>query len=105
MGASRRTVMSAVRTCSAARLPLAPVSSVLFVHSAFLHFPQRKAPGCRPAHDSLTPPTIRAHQADDKFANYTPKIGILFPGQGAQSVGMAKVRPPLSLAWRQRRAQ
>eukprot|EP00873_Tetraselmis_striata_P029908 jgi/Tetstr1/450172/TSEL_037213.t1 len=28
--------------------------------------------------------------ADDKFANYTPKIGILFPGQGAQSVGMAK---------------
>lgn len=29
--------------------------------------------------------------ADAKFANYTAKRAFLFPGQGAQSVGMAKV--------------
>lgn len=28
--------------------------------------------------------------ADDKFAGYKPTIAALFPGQGAQSVGMAK---------------
>jgi malonyl CoA-acyl carrier protein transacylase len=31
-------------------------------------------------------------QADDKFADYAPKTAFLFPGQGAQTVGMAKVR-------------
>lgn len=44
-------------------------------------------------------------QADDKFANYAPKTAFLFPGQGAQKVGMAKVRrqPPMfvpPLRWR-----
>lgn len=29
--------------------------------------------------------------ADAKYANYTAKKAFLFPGQGAQSVGMAKV--------------
>lgn len=29
--------------------------------------------------------------ADDKFANYKPTTAFFFPGQGAQSVGMAKV--------------
>ena len=28
---------------------------------------------------------------DDKFTNYQPKRAFLFPGQGAQTVGMAKV--------------
>jgi acyl transferase domain-containing protein len=31
-------------------------------------------------------------QADDAFANYEPKAAFLFPGQGAQTVGMAQVR-------------
>ena len=30
-------------------------------------------------------------QADDKFAGYEPKTAFFFPGQGAQTVGMAKV--------------
>jgi len=29
--------------------------------------------------------------ADDKFAAYKPTTAFFFPGQGAQSVGMAKV--------------
>lgn len=29
---------------------------------------------------------------DDRFADYEPKRAFLFPGQGAQTVGMAKVR-------------
>lgn len=29
--------------------------------------------------------------ADDKFAEYKPTTAFFFPGQGAQSVGMAKV--------------
>ncbi len=29
--------------------------------------------------------------ADDKFADYKPTTAFFFPGQGAQSVGMAKV--------------
>ena len=28
--------------------------------------------------------------ADDKFADYKPRVAFLFPGQGAQTVGMAK---------------
>lgn len=30
--------------------------------------------------------------ADDKFADYKPTTAFFFPGQGAQSVGMAKAR-------------
>lgn len=33
---------------------------------------------------------VRARAADDAFANYEPKTAFLFPGQGAQTVGMAK---------------
>lgn len=33
-------------------------------------------------------------QADDQFSDYAPKVAFLFPGQGAQTVGMAKVRCP-----------
>jgi hypothetical protein len=33
-------------------------------------------------------------QADDKFEDYEPRTAFFFPGQGAQTVGMAKVRPP-----------
>lgn len=33
---------------------------------------------------------IRARAADDAFANYAPRNAFLFPGQGAQTVGMAK---------------
>jgi len=29
--------------------------------------------------------------ADNDFASYVPKTAFLFPGQGAQTVGMAKV--------------
>lgn len=29
--------------------------------------------------------------SDSKFAQYTPGTAFLFPGQGAQTVGMAKV--------------
>jgi hypothetical protein len=40
------------------------------------------------------PPTNTRHfqaSADAKFADYQPKFAFFFPGQGAQSVGMAKV--------------
>lgn len=41
------------------------------------------------------PRTLSTHPpqtaADAKYANYTAKKAFLFPGQGAQSVGMAKV--------------
>ena len=33
---------------------------------------------------------VAARAADDKFANYAPKTAFLFPGQGAQTVGMCK---------------
>ena len=29
----------------------------------------------------------------NNFADYKPTVGFYFPGQGAQTVGMAKVRP------------
>ena len=29
--------------------------------------------------------------ADAKFADYAPKLAFFFPGQGAQTIGMAKV--------------
>ena len=38
------------------------------------------------------PTTRPASAADAKFDDYKPKFGFFFPGQGAQSVGMAKVR-------------
>ena len=31
--------------------------------------------------------------ADERFSDYKPTKAFLFPGQGAQTVGMAKVRP------------
>ena len=31
---------------------------------------------------------------DNDFSAYAPKTAFLFPGQGAQSLGMAKARPP-----------
>jgi [acyl-carrier-protein] S-malonyltransferase len=31
-------------------------------------------------------------QKDDRFADYKPTTAFLFPGQGAQTVGMAGVR-------------
>jgi acyl transferase domain-containing protein len=34
---------------------------------------------------------VQASSADDKFADYKPSVAFLFPGQGAQAVGMAKV--------------
>lgn len=34
---------------------------------------------------------VDAATADTKFADYKPKVAFFFPGQGAQSVGMAKV--------------
>lgn len=34
---------------------------------------------------------LQASSADDKFADYQPTTAFLFPGQGAQTVGMAKV--------------
>jgi malonyl CoA-acyl carrier protein transacylase len=45
-----------------------------------------------------TPPAAATTDAptsatDNDFATYTPKIAFLFPGQGAQTVGMAKARP------------
>lgn len=33
----------------------------------------------------------QASSADEKFADYKPTTAFLFPGQGAQTVGMAKV--------------
>jgi hypothetical protein len=37
-------------------------------------------------------PCLLQASADDKFADYKPTTAFFFPGQGAQSVGMAKVR-------------
>lgn len=37
-------------------------------------------------------------QADDKFAGYKPTVAFFFPGQGAQTVGMAQVRHELQNA-------
>jgi [acyl-carrier-protein] S-malonyltransferase len=37
-------------------------------------------------------PVLLQASADDKFADYKPTTAFFFPGQGAQSVGMAKVR-------------
>lgn len=34
---------------------------------------------------------VQGSSADDKFADYQPSVAFLFPGQGAQAVGMAKV--------------
>jgi hypothetical protein len=45
---------------------------------------------CR--HHPCTKPSTHQASADDKFANYKPTTAFFFPGQGAQSVGMAKVR-------------
>jgi [acyl-carrier-protein] S-malonyltransferase len=46
------------------------------------------------AHAALPPPTKKNPSkqagADDQFADYKPTTAFLFPGQGAQSVGMAK---------------
>jgi acyl transferase domain-containing protein len=41
-------------------------------------------------HEALS--YLQASPADDKFADYEPSLAFLFPGQGAQAVGMAKVR-------------
>lgn len=38
-----------------------------------------------------TTPVLPQASADDKFADYKPTTAFFFPGQGAQSVGMAKV--------------
>jgi [acyl-carrier-protein] S-malonyltransferase len=35
---------------------------------------------------------VQGSAADDKFADYHPGVAFLFPGQGAQAVGMAKVQ-------------
>jgi acyl transferase domain-containing protein len=45
-----------------------------------------------PPSRTLTPLNHRQAAADAKFADYKPTTAFLFPGQGAQSVGMAKVR-------------
>jgi hypothetical protein len=37
--------------------------------------------------------------ADDKFADYKPTTAFFFPGQGAQSVGMAKVGEQWGHLW------
>eukprot|EP00951_Prasinocladus_malaysianus_P021584 scaffold178591_cov35-Prasinocladus_malaysianus.AAC.1 len=39
------------------------------------------------------PVCVDSSQTDGKFKDYAPKTAFLFPGQGAQSVGMAKVGP------------
>jgi acyl transferase domain-containing protein len=39
--------------------------------------------------------------ADDKFADYKPTTAFFFPGQGAQSVGMAKVQLAEAPTWLQ----
>lgn len=36
---------------------------------------------------------------DDRFADYQPKRAFLFPGQGAQTVGMAKVIKSHHMIW------
>lgn len=36
-------------------------------------------------------------QADDEFKEYKPKLAFFFPGQGAQTVGMAEARSPTAL--------
>lgn len=41
--------------------------------------------------------------ADNDFASYVPKTAFLFPGQGAQTVGMAKVSPVPALPCTRRR--
>ena len=37
---------------------------------------------------------LQASTGDEQFADYKPKTAFLFPGQGAQTVGMAAVGPP-----------
>ena len=36
--------------------------------------------------------------SDTKFADYKPHVAFFFPGQGAQTVGMAKVNAGLLVA-------
>eukprot|EP00878_Enallax_costatus_P005660 GHUV01005936.1.p1 GENE.GHUV01005936.1~~GHUV01005936.1.p1 ORF type:complete len:315 (+),score=113.34 GHUV01005936.1:41-985(+) len=45
--------------------------------------------GCAPAPTRLLTVRVKA-AADDRFADYKPTTAFFFPGQGAQSVGMAK---------------
>ena len=51
----------------------------------------------RAARSSVRPMATAQSEAftsatDNDFAAYAPKTAVLFPGQGAQAVGMAKVR-------------
>ena len=54
-------------------------------------------PALSRAHPNASPRHSFAPQADGKFADYAPKTAFFFPGQGAQKVGMAKVRLPQQL--------
>ena len=38
--------------------------------------------------------SVTMASADSDFDGYAPKVAFLFPGQGAQAVGMAKARVP-----------
>lgn len=42
----------------------------------------------------MAPRAAAAAEADSAFAAYVPATAFLFPGQGAQAVGMAKVSRP-----------
>ena len=44
------------------------------------------------AHLTCRPPPPPQPASDAKFSDYKPTTAFFFPGQGAQSVGMAKVR-------------
>ena len=72
-------------------------------HARLLPEPTHRACSLLLAHRCCIRSTVPAHRrhsglstnaqgtSDTKFADYVPKTAFLFPGQGAQTVGMAKV--------------
>ena len=74
------------------RLPKDPSSSMQLWQRNRCSDPLRCACICNGDQEQLvTIEMLSQATADTKFADYAPKLAFFFPGQGAQTVGMAKV--------------